>query len=188
METNNANTLFGLPAYDVKSEDVHQHYDDTCAIKSQEILMNASGLNVTEEELRSEAIRNGWYAPGIGTPKEDIGKLMEAHGMEVRQQIHGSMFNLVGELSKGHPVIVGVDSGELWHSGIDETFEDIIKGPCADHALIVGGIEFNDDFTGGTVNLIDPGNGDFSIGYDIEQFCDAWDDSDNFMVSILDDF
>lgn len=58
----------------------------------------------------------------------------------------------------------------------------------ADHALIVTGIEFNENFNDGTVNLIDPGTGDFSIGYDIDQFCDAWDDSDNFMVSILNDF
>ena len=184
METNNANTLFGLPVYDVKSEDVHQYYDDTCAIKSQEILMNASGLNVTEEELRFEAIENGWYAPRVGTPMEDVGKLMEAHGMDVQQQTHGSIFNLVSELSKGHPVIVGVDSGELWNPGTDESFEDIINGPRADHALIVGGIEFNDDFRGGTVNLIDPGTGDFCVAYDLDTFEDAWNDSDNFMLTI----
>ena len=188
METNNANTLFGLPVYDVKSEDVRQYYDDTCAIKSQEILMNASGLNVTEEELRFEAFQNGWYAPGVGTPMEDVGKLMEAHGMDIQQQIHGSIFNLVSELSKGHPIIVGVDSGELWSPSADESFEDIIKGPGADHAVIVTGIEFNENFSDGTVNLIDPGTGGFSISYDIDQFCDAWDDSDNFMVSILNDF
>ena len=184
METNNANTLFGLPVYDVKSEYVRQYYDDTCAIKSQEILMNASGLNVTEEELRFEAFQNGWYAPGVGTPMEDVGKLMKAHGMDVQQQIHGSIFNLIGELSKGNPVIVGVDSGELWHPSVDETFEDSIKGPCADHALIVGGIEFNDDFTGGSINLIDPGTGDFCVAYDLYTFEDAWNDSDNFMVTV----
>lgn len=185
METNNANTLFGLPTYNVKSNDVRQYYDDTCAIKSQEILMNASGLNVTEEELRFEAIQNGWYAPGVGTPMEDVGKLMETHGMDVQQQIHGSIFNLIGELSKGNPVIVGVDSGELWHPSVDETFEDIIEGPYADHALIVGGIEFTDDFRSCTVNLIDPGTGDFGVAYDLDAFEDAWNDSDNFMVSII---
>lgn len=184
MELNNANKQFGLPTYDLVSEDIRQQYDDTCAIKSQEIIMNAVGLNVNEEELRLEVYENGWYIPGVGTPMENVGKLMESHGLEVQQELHGSMFNLVGELSKGHPVIVGVDSGELWHPGIDETFEDIISGKYPDHALVVGGIEFNEDFSGGIVNIIDPGTGDFAASYDMEQFEDAWNDSDNFMVSL----
>lgn len=181
----NANTQFGLPTYNVVTENVQQTFDDTCAIKSQEIVMNAAGLDVSESRLREEAIQNGWYSPGYGTPMEDVGKLMEAHGMEVQQNVHGNMFNLVSELSKGHPVIVGVDSGELWNPGIEERLEDFIKGHCADHALIVGGVEFNDDFTGGTVNLIDPGTGDFAVGYNLDQFSDAWADSDNFMLTIL---
>lgn len=184
MEMNTANTQFGLPTWNAESDIVQQLFDDTCAIKSQEIVMNAAGLDVTECGLREEAIQNGWYTPGFGTPMEDVGKLMDAHGLEVEQSVHGNMFNLVSELSKGHPVIVGVDSGELWNPGLDEKIEDIFRGPCADHALIVGGIEFNDDFSGGTVNLIDPGTGDFAIGYDMDLFEDAWADSDNFMVTI----
>lgn len=180
----NANTQFGLPTRDIVSDKVQQSFDDTCAIKSQEIVMNAAGLEVSEYGLREEAMQNGWYSPGFGTPMEDVGKLMEAHGLEVQQQVHGNMFNLVSELSKGHPVIVGVDSGELWNSGFEEKFEDLIKGPCADHALIVGGVAFNDNFAGGTVNLIDPGTGEFAVGYDMATFEDAWNDSDNFMLTI----
>ena len=55
----------------------------------------------------------------------------------------------------------------------------------SDHALLVSGIEFNDDFSNATVNLIDPGSGDFSKGYELAQFEDAWADSDHFMVSII---
>ncbi len=179
------NTKFGLPTYDISSDKVLQQFEDTCAIKSQEIVMNAVGLDVSEWDLREEAINKGWYEPGFGTPMEDVGKLMEAHGLEVQKQLHGNMFNLMIELSKGHPVIVGVDSGELWNPSIDEKLEDIICGRCADHALIVGGIDFNDDFSSGTVNLIDPGTGDFAVGYDMEVFEDAWDDSNNFMVTLL---
>lgn len=184
MEMNNANTQFGLPTHDAVSDKIQQSFDDTCAIKSQEIVMNAAGLDVTEIELREEATQNGWYAPGFGTPMEDVGKLMEAHGMDVLQQVHGNMFNLVSELAKGHPVIVGVDSGELWNPRFEEKIEDLFHGPQADHALIVGGVEFNDDFSGGTVNLIDPGTGDFAVGYDMATFEDAWADSDNFMLTI----
>ncbi|MBO5272614.1 MAG: C39 family peptidase [Muribaculaceae bacterium] len=185
METIKANTQFGLPVQNIVLDSVQQQYDDTCAIKSQEIIMNAMGFNVTEDSLRSEAYNNGWYSPGMGTPIEDVGKLMEAHGIQVNSQEGASLYNLVSELAKGHPVIVGVDSGELWNPNVDERFEDMIYGNNGvDHALIVNGINFNDDFTGGEVSLIDPGTGDFGIGYDLIQFKDAWDDSGNFMVGI----
>lgn len=184
MEQTNATKTFGTPTFNVVMDSIQQRYDDTCAIKSQEIIMNAAGINVSEDELRREAFQNGWYTPGEGTSMNDVGKLMESHGMEVQQQINGTMFNLVGELAKGHPVIVGVDSGELWKPNAMEYFEDKFIGPRADHALIVSGVEFNDDFSGGTVNLIDPGTGDFAVGYDMHQFNDAWADSGNFMVTI----
>lgn len=178
-----ANKQFGLPTENLFSENILQQHKDTCAIKSQELLLNAAGIPVTENELVQEAIENGWYTPGQGTSEWDVGKLMESHGLDIQQMKHASVYNLVSELSHGHPVLVGVDSGELWNPGTDETFEDLIYGSQADHALLVGGIEFNDDFTDGVVNIIDPGTGDYCKDYDLDQFMDAWDDSDNFMIS-----
>lgn len=184
MDTMKAPTQFGLPTYNETLDCILQGYDDTCAVKSQEIILNAAGIVVDEETLRSEAYNQGWYEPGVGTPMEDVGKLMEIHGLDVAQQTNGSIFHLVNEISHGHPVIVGVDSGELWSPGTVERFEDLMRGPLADHALIVGGIEFNDDFSGGSVSLIDPGTGDFGKDYDLSVFLDAWEDSNNFMVTI----
>lgn len=185
MQTVNANTLFGMPTENVFSEDVKQQYNDTCAIKSQEIILNSMGLDVTEDQLCQEAYDNDWYNPGSGTPMEEVGNLLENHGLNIEKTSHASIYNLVSELSrKNTPVLVCLDSGELWNPGIDETFEDIIRGPRADHALLVSGIEFNENFSDGVVNLIDPGTGDYCKEYPISQFEDAWDDSDNFMITI----
>lgn len=185
METAFAPTQFGMPTHNVIVEDVMQQYDDTCAIKSQELILNSAGIPYTEDELVKEAIQNGWYEPGKGTSVDDVGKLLVLHGLDVAQFHDASIFNLVSELSKGYPVIVGVDSGELWNPGFEETFEDFINPYGADHALLVSGIEFNEDFSNATVNLIDPGSGDFSKGYALAQFEDALADSDHFMVSII---
>lgn len=185
MTTTPAPTIFGLPSQNTFSETVLQQYDDTCAIKSQQLILEAAGFDFSEEELREEAIQQGWYKPGFGTPLEDVGKLLESHGLEVEQQTNGTIFNLISEVSSGRPVIVGVDSCELWKPGIGESIEDSITGGFPDHALIVGGVEFNDSTSKWQVNLIDPGTGDNSISYDLDQFDDAWADSDHFMVTIV---
>jgi len=178
METNDIR----LGSY---SDIVQQQYPDSCAIKSQELILNAHGIDVNESDLRDEAIHNAWYAPGYGTPMQDIGNLLETRGMNVHHFENATMEQLTNEIAQGHSVIVGVDSGELWNPGIDESFEDIIFGKQADHALLVSGISINPFTAEESVLLTDPGTGDVYANYPIDQFTDAWDDSENFMVSVV---
>lgn len=168
--------------------DVQQMYDDSCAIRSQQLILNSIGIDISEDQLRIEAYQNGWYEPGVGTPMQHIGNLIEAHGLHVERKIGGTIDDLRFETAQGHNVIVGVDSGELWHKGIDETFEDIIQGQQADHALLVSGFAINPLTGNEDVLLTDPGTGELYADYPVDQFEDAWDDSGNFMVSLIDDF
>ena len=112
------------------SDAVKQMYDDSCAIKSEQLVLNSKGIDITENQLRIEAYQNGWYNPGTGTPIKNVGNLIEAHGLHVERKIGGTIDDLRTETAQGHNVIVGLDSGELWNNGINETFEDIIT-----HAL-----------------------------------------------------
>ena len=141
---NKAPTLYGEPAKNIVSNYVHQQYNDTCAIKSQQLVLEKYGIYVSEDQLRTEAYSHGWYSPGGGTSMNDVGKLLELHGIGVNQYVNGNIFNVINELAQGHNVIMGVDSGELWHYGLYEKIEDQVLGPRADHALIVSGINTED--------------------------------------------
>lgn len=176
---------FGRGNINIFSEDVLQEYSDTCAIKAQQLILESNGIDISEHELRDEAMQNGWYAPGYGTPMEDTGNLLDAHGLEVHRQQNATMADIANELSEGHQVIVGVDSGELWNAGPDETFEDFIHGEKADHALIVSGFVLDPLTAEKNVLLTDPGTGDVCMEYPVEQFEDAWNDSGDFMVSVI---
>lgn len=167
-------------------ESVQQQYADTCAIKSQQLILESNGFDISESELRDEAIINGWYSPGYGTPMEDVGNLLENHGMEVHRYQNASVEDIAHELSQGHQVIVGVDSGELWNAGPDETFEDIFYGEQADHALLVSGFVVDPMTAETNMLLTDTGTGEMYADYPVSQFEDAWNDSGNFMVSIID--
>lgn len=165
-------------------DDIQQEFPDTCAIKSQQIILESHDINVSEQDLVEESIDKGWYVPGQGgTMPEDVGNLLEEHGMTVNHFDNATIDDIASELAKGHQVIVGVDSGELWQPGYFETFEDFLKLGGADHALIVSGIQVNPLTSEREVILTDPGTGEVAHTYTIDQFEDAWDDSDNFMIS-----
>lgn len=176
----NVGEVIGTPG-----DEYHQTHPDTCAIKCQQIIINEFGIPCTEDQLIQFSYEHGWYY-GNGTNPEDVGKLLEAANIPCKQQMNANVFNLVNELAQGHKVIVGVDSGELWHNDTpDGKFVNWIKdfyGNTPDHALIVAGIDTTDP-DNIKVLVTDPGNGDHNKAYPIEQFMDAWSDSSCFMVS-----
>lgn len=176
-----ATKAWGLPPIDEKSPFVDQHYQDTCAIRSQQLILNDFGIDVTQEELIKIATENGWYACGTALP--DINKLLEYFDVKTNMVENANVYALTNELAMGHRIIVAVDSGELWNPGFGESLEDKVA-QMADHALIVAGIDTTDP-KNVTVQLMDPGTGDIAKSYPLDQFMDSWKDSNCLMVSTM---
>ena len=158
-----------------------QAYNDTCAIKSQQLILNEFGIAVTEDQLVQYSSERGWYN-GNGTAMEDVGKILADAGIPCTQSVDANIYDIANELAQGHKVIVAVDSGELWDNGILDWLKDIFLGDTPDHALIVAGIDMTDP-NNPMVILTDPGTGQPAQPYPLDQFMDAWGDSQNFMVS-----
>lgn len=167
-------------------DEYHQTHADTCAIKSQQIIINEFGIPCTEDQLVRFSIEHGWYN-GQGTAPEDVGRLLEAANIPCKQQVNANVFNIVNELAQGHKIIVGVDSSELWNNDsesgkLQSWMKDFFQGNTPDHALIVAGIDTSDP-NDIKVLVTDPGSGEHNKAYPLEQFMDAWADSNCFMVS-----
>lgn len=158
--------------------DIAQQYADTCAVKSQQIIMKTFGVDIPEDQLAIESYIKGYYAPGMGSDPELVGQLLNDHGIETHSAQNASVYDLVNELAQGHKVIVGVDSAELWHPA----WYDDLFGETADHALLVTGIDTSDP-ENVKVIITDPGTGDVAREYPLEQFMDAWHDSNCFFVA-----
>ena len=160
-----------------------QAYGDTCAIKSQQLILNDFGIPVTEDQCVQYSIEHGWYAnDGSGTSTGDIGKLLCDAGVPCTQTDGANVYDLANQLAQGHKIIVTVDSGELWDNSILDWLKDIFFGDTPDHALIVAGIDMTDP-DNPMVIVTDPGNGHPAQPYPLDQFMDAWSDSNCFMVS-----
>lgn len=163
--------------------DIQQQYPDSCAIKSQQIILNEFGIDVNEDQLVQFSYEQGWYhADGTGTAAEDVGNLLETANIPVTRQDDANVFNLVSELSQGHKVIVGVDSEELWGNKFMAWMKDFFMGDTPDHALVVAGIDTSDP-NNVMVIVDDHGSGEYHKAYPLDQFMDAWSDAQCYMVS-----
>jgi predicted double-glycine peptidase len=163
--------VVGSPEED-SEEWVHQTTDYTCAVVSQEMILHEYGIEVSEEELMDVATEHGWLSPG-GTSLEDMAQLLEYYGVESHMEESGDFEDLMRELAQGHKVIVAVDSGEIW--GGDASDGDV---DGADHAVVVTGIDMSDP-DNPMVIVNDPGDpSGAGKAYPLEEFLDAWRDSD----------
>jgi hypothetical protein len=184
----NDDNIIGDPTDDM--EHWHQQtYQDTCAVVSQEFILDElTGIDFDENELRQQAIDNGWYTPGGGTPLECMGNLLEAHGIPVEKEYGATLQDLSDKLAHGEKVMVAIDAEEIWYP--DQMDQDDalanaygMPGQGVNHAVEVIGID-NSDPNNPMVILNDSGspNGQGSR-VPASTFVDAWEDSDSYMVS-----
>ena len=165
-----------------------QETDTSCAVASQEFILESfTGEDFSEAELRAESEQAGWWTPEGGTPMDDVGNLLEEHGIETEQEYGATSDELRDHLENGDKVIVGVDSDEVWAQGTsaddDTELGDSpgMPGQDVDHAVEVTGIVQTPE--GEMVVLNDPGHPDGQGSMmPIEEFESAWADSDNFAV------
>lgn len=172
---------------------IYQGSEGVCAIRSQQIILRDYGIDISLEELKEFAIQNNWYDPNPdgGTPLWAIGNLLLSCNVQCTQSDGNTVYDLVNELAQGHRIIVGVDANELWADrehktleGVKEWFKDCFSGETPNHALVVAGVDVNPDNPNDVkVILTDPGTGDLRIEYKLDDFMDAWEDSNCFMVS-----
>lgn len=176
--------VYGTPEADAMFFPGQQSYDDTCAIRCQEFIIELyTGQDLPEDLLIQQAAENGWYAPGNGTYPEHTGNLLDLYGIETTRYPQATIYELADELAQGHKVIIGVDSGELWNGMTGgEWLNDLLGLDGADHAVVVSGIDTSDP-NNVQVIISDPGTGEAVAYYPMDQFLDAWADSNFFMVA-----
>lgn len=187
-ETGASGPFFGASGGGAR--DGEQGDQGTSAIRSQGLIIEQfTGEEVDEEALIQEALANGWYEPGMGTDPENVGKLLEAHGVSTTSYDNASSFDLANELAQGHKAIVSIDSGELGSGGVisEGIVNSVLEwlfdyGQEADHAVVVTGIDTTDP-DNPQVMISDPGTGEAAATYPLDQFLAAWRDSDFRMVA-----
>lgn len=157
----------------------HQTTPFTCAVVAQQEILESFGIDVSEAQVVYDATSHHWLTDH-GMPPTIAGNLLQMYGVPCHVEMGATVQDSVGELARGHKVIVGVDSGELWHQ--DHPLEDFFH-QAADHAIWVTGVD-NSDAAHPRIIINDSGDphGAGKV-YELADFLDAWQDSGFFYVA-----
>ena len=151
--------------------------DNLCVIRCEGIALRHFGHNISDEELLRESKAEGWLQSS-GTSFKDIGKLSLKHGLQVSHFENSNIESLQEKLTKGYIVMTFIDEGELTGDYVQERDEDQFIGGCPDHVVIVKNV------TDKNIEIIDSYTPEQLDTYPLDQFFDAWNDSNNYMVVI----
>lgn len=189
MKSNSKTIIYGEAGENISDPVFVQQPDDhSCALRSQQIVLRDFGIDIPFKDLEQIALDNQIYT-NEGTYTYDIGKVLQLAGVDMHQTIGNTVDDLINELAQGHRVIVSIDSNELWHNNtigekLKNWFNDAIGHQGGNHALIVAGIEVDPiHIENNKVILTDPGAGHLRIEYPMDQFKEAWGDSNCFMAA-----
>ena len=153
--------------------------ENYCCLECEKFILRQLGLDFDEQQLLTNAMRNGWQKVQ-GTALHNVGRHLEEHGLVVDRQYKSTIDDIAHALEAGDGVIVAVDGGELYGNGTYEAKEDVLIGQIPDHTVVVLAL----DVASRTITLYDPNSSNAEDTYPIEQFKDAWNDSKNYLVTI----
>lgn len=172
-----SDTIIGSPETDM--ENWHEQTEQySCAISCQEFVAEQLlDMELSEEKMIRVAHESGWYDPERGTTINDVGKLLEAIGLEVERGMHYTIKNLAQELETNGKVLCSVNNWIL----SNPEFADI-PGIQANHVVQLIGIDTADP-NDIRVILNDSGVKDGKArNVSLNTFCKAWETGGNYAV------
>ena len=144
--------------------------NNICSVMCEAFILHHRGISFHEDNILKLAQEKHWLTPQ-GAPLYSIGQILAQYGLLVTRKYDANTHDIETALSMDNDVIVVVDSDKL-HVG----HEDLEDAP--NHAIVITEID-NKEAT-----FFDPElNSQLCIP--ITQFEDAWRESQNYMIRIL---
>lgn len=144
--------------------------DNLCSLLCEAFILHRREINFEEENLLSIAKNNHWLKPE-GAPLHAIGQILVHYNLMITRKYDATVEDIIKALSADNDVIVVVDKEKLYGT------EDNEDAP--NHAVVVRNI-LNE-----SAALFDPSEKNTIITVALSSFLDAWKESQNYMVQVL---
>jgi hypothetical protein len=165
--------IHGDPMAEIPYHQAQVSDNDCLPTSVSMIVSEITGTELPQGDVVALANELGLLGPD-GMTLEGGQALLEHYGINSTVQ-QGSLDDLRGMLDAGTPIIIGLDSDDLYGLG-DQPFADDVT---AGHAVVITGI----DDEAGLVYINDPGFPDGAgVAIPIDEFEDAWVDFGHNMI------
>lgn len=145
--------------------------ENICAVLCEIYILHRRQMPYDEEWLLNTARRKDWLRPE-GTPLYCLGNLLAYSGMFVSRKYNSTIEDIQRAIQKDNDVVVGVDREKLYAEEVD--LEDLTN-----HAVVVTHVGEE------TVTIFDPYEVPYISNIPLEDFVDAWKESQNYMIQVL---
>ena len=145
--------------------------ENICAVLCEIYILHRRQLPYDEEWLLSTARRKDWLK-SEGTPLYCLGNLLAYSGMFVSRKYNSTIEDIRRAIEKDNDVVVGVDREKLYAEEVD--LEDLTN-----HAVVVTHLGEN------AVTVFDPYEAPYISNVPMENFLDAWKESQYYMIQVL---
>lgn len=160
-----------------------------CGIKCEKYILEQRDIMMDEFDMIQISQQSKWLKEE-GTPLHNLGRHLERAGLSVVRKYNSTIEDVLKFLEQGASVIAAVDRGELNMSSIEcnccvsdaicayENYEDANIGETPDHCVVVKSYCRENN----TFQIFNPDNDSQLQDIPLEQFLDAWADSDSYIV------
>ena len=145
--------------------------ENICAVLCEIYILHHRQMPYDEEWLLNTARRKNWLRPE-GTPLYCLGNLLAYSGMFVSRKYNSTLEDIRRAIDKDNDVVVGVDREKLYAEEVD--LEDLTN-----HAVVVTHV--GED----AVTVFDPYEAPYISNVPMENFLDAWKESQYYMIQVL---
>ena len=156
-----------LPAMKIAAENPKK----ICSVMCEAFVLRRRGVDFEEKDLLDLARHNKWLKEE-GTPLHSVGQLLAHYEQMIMRKYNSDIDDIKRALAVDNEVIVVVDGDKLYPGRMDLEDEP-------NHAVVVLGVEE----TG--IKLFDPSEEDSNVVVETEDFINAWNQSHNYMVRVL---
>lgn len=143
--------------------------DNLCDVLCEQFILTRHNIKVNESDLTEESLSNHWLKEQ-GTPLHNMGRLMEAAGLQVSRMYDTRLNQIQEAILSGEDVIVVVNREKLARN-------DEAKDP--NHAIVVLDCLAAEH----KVRIYDPASTDPTDVVDEDVFISAWSDSNHYMIT-----